>query len=50
MRVRGQGSVPTWHGVSPSRVQTQGAIAASTHGRTEDGGAGDNCCTDRSWE
>lgn len=44
----GQGSVPTWHGLSPSGIQTQGAVAAPTHGGAEDGGAGNNCRADRS--
>lgn len=44
MGVRGQ--VPTWHGLSTSRIQIQGAVAAPTHGGAEDGGIGNNCCTD----
>lgn len=46
VEIRGQ--VPTWHGLSTSRIQAQGAVAAPTHGGAEDGGAGDNCSADRS--
>lgn len=46
MGVRGSGQGPTWHGLSSCGIQAQGAVAASTHGGTEDGGGGNNRCTD----